>query len=70
MTTGTAPKRIAISCESPHGSDFDGISSKLEFGDFGGMGMVVDALAKSFSSADVDKICHGNALRVFEEVIG
>ena len=52
------------------GSDFDGISSKLEFGDFGGMGMVVDALAKSFSSADVDKICHGNALRVFEEVIG
>lgn len=52
------------------GSDFDGIGSKLEFGDFGGMGMVVDALAKSFSSADVDKICHGNALRVFEEVIG
>lgn len=52
------------------GSDFDGIGSKLEFGDFGGMGMVVDALAKNFSSADVDKICHGNALRVFEEVIG
>ena len=25
FTTGTAPKRIAISCESPQGSDFDGI---------------------------------------------
>ena len=25
LTTGTAPKRIAINCESPHGSDFDGI---------------------------------------------
>lgn len=52
------------------GSDFDGIGSKLEFGDFAGFPMIVDGLSKAFSSADVDKICHDNALRVIREVVG
>ncbi|MBQ1675109.1 MAG: dipeptidase [Oscillospiraceae bacterium] len=52
------------------GSDFDGIGDNLEFKDFAGFPMIVDGLAKRFSSADVDKICHGNALRVFKDVIG
>lgn len=52
------------------GSDFDGIGDNLEFKDFSGFPQIVDALAKQFSSADVDKICRGNALRVFKDVIG
>lgn len=52
------------------GSDFDGIGDNLEFKDFSGFPMIVDGLAKRFSSADVDKICHGNALRVFRDVTG
>lgn len=52
------------------GSDFDGIGNGLEFQDFAGFPMIVDGLAKAFSSSDVDKICHGNALRVIKEVVG
>lgn len=52
------------------GSDFDGIDDKLEFKDYAGMPLVVDAIAKAFGEAACDKICHENALRVFKEVCG
>lgn len=52
------------------GSDFDGIGNGLEFQDFAGFPMIVDGLAKVFSEDEVDKICHGNALRVIKEVVG
>ena len=52
------------------GSDFDGINDKLEFKDFAGMPQIADAVEKAFGAAAADKICHGNALRLFKEVIG
>ena len=52
------------------GSDFDGINDKLEFKDFVGMNQIVDGIADAFTADETDKICHGNALRVFREVIG
>lgn len=52
------------------GSDFDGIGDELAFKDYAGMPQVVDALEKAFSASEVEKICSGNALRVFREVIG
>ena len=52
------------------GSDFDGINDKLAFKDFAGMPTIVDGLEKTFGADVADKICHGNALRVFKDVIG
>ncbi len=52
------------------GSDFDGIGCELECKDFSGMNLIKEALVKEFGSRDADKITHGNALRLFEEVIG
>ena len=52
------------------GSDYDGITSRLEWGDCGGNGKVLDALSQCFTPAEIDKITHENALRVFKEVIG
>ncbi len=52
------------------GSDFDGISCELEFEDYVGMNGIKEALVKEFGSSDTDKICHQNALRVIQEVIG
>ncbi len=52
------------------GSDFDGIEDELEIRDFSGMGLLGDAIAKEFGEAAADKICHGNALRLFKDVIG
>lgn len=49
------------------GSDFDGIQSTLEFSDYSGMPRIADALSQHFTAAEVDKICAGNALRVFRE---
>ena len=49
---------------------FDGINDKLEFKDFAGMPQIADAVEKAFGAAAADKICHGNALRLFKEVIG
>ena len=49
------------------GSDFDGISSKLEFGDFSGFPQVVDALSGKFTDDEIDMICHGNFLRVMKD---
>ena len=52
------------------GSDFDGIDDNLNFKDYAGLPQVVDAIEKEFGAAACDKICHGNALRLFKEVIG
>lgn len=52
------------------GSDFDGISSKLEFGDYAGMPMLAAALEKHFTPREMDMICSRNALRVMREVWG
>lgn len=52
------------------GSDYDGISSELEWKDYGGMQMLAEAIVKRFGSHDAEKICSGNALRVFRDVLG
>ena len=52
------------------GSDFDGIGDNLKFKDYAGLPQLVDAIEKEFGAAACDKICHGNALRLFKDVIG
>ena len=52
------------------GSDYDGMHTEMEWGDCGGNQKLLAALEKSFTSGEIDKISHGNALRVFREVIG
>ncbi|MDF2883458.1 MAG: hypothetical protein K0R54_4015 [Clostridiaceae bacterium] len=49
------------------GSDFDGISSELEFTDYTGMVKIAEALSKHFTESEVDKICCKNALRVIKD---
>ena len=49
------------------GSDFDGIESTLEFGDYAGFPQIVDALSGKFTDDEIDKICHGNFLRVMKD---
>ena len=52
------------------GSDFDGISCGLELGDYSGMAHLAELIHDRFGGDDGDRILSGNALRVFEEVIG
>ena len=52
------------------GSDYDGISDNLEWGNYAGMPLIVDAMKAEFTASEIDKICHGNALRLIKEVIG
>ncbi len=49
------------------GSDFDGIDSKLEFKDFTGFPLIVNALEGVFSETEIDKICYENFLRVMKD---
>ena len=49
------------------GSDFDGIESNLDFKDYTGMPRLVQMLEKYFTDDEIDKINHGNALRVFKD---
>ena len=49
------------------GSDFDGISSELEFEDYAGFPLIVDALSEKFSDDVIDMMCHGNFLRVMKD---
>jgi len=51
------------------GSDYDGISSVLEWKDYSGMPMIVKAMEEKFTESEIEKICHGNAMRVFKEVL-
>ena len=47
------------------GSDFDGIGSKLEFKDYSGLPLILNALESYFTADELEKICHDNFLRVF-----
>ncbi len=49
------------------GSDFDGIDSVLDFKDYTGMPHLLDLLSAEFTDDEIDKINHGNFLRVFAE---
>ena len=50
------------------GSDFDGFPGEVELGGCSGMPLLVDALRKEFHECEVEKICYGNALRLFSDV--
>ena len=47
------------------GSDFDGIESELEFGDYAGFQQILRALEQHFTEDEIDKISSENFLRVF-----
>lgn len=47
------------------GSDFDGIESILEFGDYSGFPQLLAAMEKTFTEDEIDRICEKNFLRVF-----
>ena len=49
------------------GSDFDGIESRLEFRDYSGFPQILRALEKHFTDDEIDRISHGNFLRIFAE---
>lgn len=49
------------------GSDFDGISSELEFKDYSGMVKIAQGLSEHFTESEVEKICYKNALRVIKD---
>ena len=50
------------------GSDFDGVPGTREFEDYAGLPRLADALERHVGSAEMDKICSGNALRLMSEV--
>ncbi len=52
------------------GSDFDGIDCELELGDCAGMPLLIDAMGRRFNETQIEKICRGNALRLFRDVTG
>jgi membrane dipeptidase len=47
------------------GSDFDGIESTLEFGDYSGFPLLLTTMKKAFTEDEIDLICEKNFLRVF-----
>jgi len=51
------------------GSDFDGIESTLEFKDYSGFPMILDALSKEFTDDEIEKINSKNFLRVMRETL-
>lgn len=51
------------------GSDFDGISNALEFGDYAGLPRLLRAFEKAFTSRELELISHKNALRVLRDCI-
>ena len=52
------------------GSDFDGIDCTLEMEDYSGLARLGEQIADRFGYDNAEKICRGNALRVFVDVIG
>ena len=51
------------------GSDFDGAGVPNEIKDVTGFNLLVKELEKrEYSDEDINKICHGNFIRVFEKV--
>lgn len=52
------------------GSDFDGIGTDVEWGDAGGMQILLDGMKKAgFTESECDKICRQNVLRVYKECL-
>ncbi|WP_313163385.1 dipeptidase [Sedimentibacter sp.] len=51
------------------GSDFDGIEDELEMKDYAGYPILLDALSKHFSQAQLDKICKDNAMRIIKDCL-
>lgn len=51
------------------GSDFDGINGKLEVFDGRAMKDLVKAMQKDFTKAEIEKITHGNVLRLYQEML-
>jgi membrane dipeptidase len=51
------------------GSDFDGFNGEIDFNSCDGMPLIVDALSEIFSHKDLEKICNGNALRLFGDTL-
>ena len=49
------------------GSDYDGMRTQMEWGDAGGNQKLLEALEREFTTAEIDKISHENALRVLRE---
>ena len=52
------------------GSDYDGIGSRLEWGDCGGQQMFAQSIADAFGWETAEKITHKNALRALRDIIG
>ena len=52
------------------GSDFDGIGCGMEMIDCTGMLRLREELIRRFGCTRAEKICHLNALRLFQDVIG
>lgn len=50
------------------GSDFDGFSDHSEISDCSKYPLLIRSLENKFSSEEIDKICFGNALRVFKDI--
>ena len=51
------------------GSDFDGITSNLEFRDYAGMPAILDAMGQCFTDDEIEKICNGNMLRLIRDTL-
>ena len=51
------------------GSDFDGISCTLEMENYSGLAHLAELIADRFGSANAEKICCQNALRLFRDVM-
>lgn len=52
------------------GSDLDGIEDNGEIVDYGGFARLLERMEESFTDDEIDKISHGNFLRVLREVQG
>lgn len=51
------------------GSDYDGISCDLEWKNYAGTPLIVEALSKEFSSSELEKICYKNGQRIIKECL-
>ncbi len=52
------------------GSDFDGIDTTGEIGDYSGFTKILTAMEKDFTDDEIDMIAGKNALRVMKDIIG
>ena len=61
---------MSLSKKSPvFGSDFDGTTVPKEIKDVTGFNLLIKELEKrNFNEKDINKICHGNFIRVFKKI--